>query len=177
MREGRAGGGRRPGRDGRTVRVGRPYPGPRFYSVSARLEGVLIQSVIALGLVCVLGQFLLTVPAARYVMSYVDRLEGVALDPGGASVTIVLASGSPGQGARLFVNGRQAGTFATGMLWVQVSGGDLIEVDGSGLTGEGRFEVVASSGGVSAPAVGLKVTTRRGAASLGRVEFETGGGR
>lgn len=167
----------RPGRPTRTVRAGRPYPGPRFYSASARLERVLVQAVIAFGLVCVLAQFLLTVPAARYVMSYVDRLEGVALDPGGASVTVVLSNGSPGQAARLLVNGRRAGTFATGMLRVEVSGGDLLEVDGTGLTGEGLFAVIATSGGVSAPAVGLEVRTHRGVTSLGRVGFETGGGR
>ncbi len=160
----------------RMVRIGGAYPGPRFYSVSARLERVLVQAVIALGVTLLLAQFLLTIPATRYVMSYVDRLEGVALDSGGASVTVLMTGGSPGQGARLLVNGRYAGAFATGLVRVQVKGGDLLEIDGTGLAGGGSFKVIAVTGGVSRPAVGDTVETQRGVSSLGRVEFVVSGG-
>lgn len=161
----------------RVVRAARPYPGQRFFAASAKLERVLVQVVVVLGLVLIASQLLLTIPAVRYVMSYVDRLEGVALDPGGASVTVSLVSGSPAQGARLLVNGEPAATFSTGLVRVAVAGGDLIEIDGTGLSGEGRFKVVAVEGGVSSPQVGLEVQTAAGVASLGRVEFETSGGQ
>lgn len=136
------------------------------------MESVLVQTVAALGAVLVLGQLLLSLPAARHVMSYVDRLEGVALDAGGAAVTVVMTGGGPGQNAFLLVNGQQAASFATEAVRINVKAGDLLEIDGSRLDGEASFEVVGVAGGVSAPAVGTRVVTRRGVVSLERVEFE-----
>jgi hypothetical protein len=158
------------------VRTGRTRPDPRFYSLSARVEAVLVQAVIALGLVLIASQLLLTTPTARYVMSYVDRLEGVALWEAAPSVTIALVSGTPGRQAYVLVNGERAANFATGQARLLVGPGDLLELDGTGLDGEGVFEVVETTGAVTSPSLGLRVTTCRGVSSLGRVETTSGPG-
>jgi len=138
------------------------------------VEALLLQLVVALGVIVVLSQVLLTMPGARYVMSYVDRLEGVALDPGGPSVTVLMSRGNPGHAAYLLVNGQRASSFALGIITVGVNAGDLLEVDGTGLDGDGTFQVAATTGGVLAPAKGSEVVTHRGVTSLGRVEAEGG---
>lgn len=167
------------GRPGpRTVRrTGRrALADPRYFALSARMEAVLIQAVVALGLVVVLSQVLLTIPAARYVMSQVARLEGVALWEETPTVTIALRAGSPGRAAAVLVNGERAATFASDQVRLRVRPGDLLEVDGTGLDGEGVFEVVETTGGLRVPALGERVVTRGGVRSLGRVEVSSGGG-
>jgi len=159
----------------RRVRAGpRRAPSlPASASLSRRVDALLIQAIVALGVVVVLSQLLLTVPAARYVMSYVNRLEGVALDPGGASVTVALESGAPAEAACLLVNGQRAADFALGSVRVQVKAGDSLAVDGTSLTGEGVFTVLLTAGGVAVPAAGLSITTHRNVLPLGRVTFQT----
>lgn len=142
---------------------------PRVDSLGARLESVLIQAIVAFGLVLIAGQVLLTVPAARYVMSYVDRLEGVPLAERRPSVTIVLSKGEPAHSAILFINGRRAAGFSGGQVTVNVLEGDLLEVDGTALDGDAVFEVIAVAGGVTAPEVGTRVLTSNSLATLGRV--------
>ncbi|MCL6581311.1 MAG: hypothetical protein K6U08_06835 [Firmicutes bacterium] len=151
---------------------GRPGPDPAFFVLSARVERVLVQAVVALGVTVVLAQLLLTFPAARLVMSYVDRLEGVPLTSGGATVTVALMSGEPAHAAYLLVNGERAASFASGVVRVVVRPGDLLEVDGTGLTTQGVFAVTQVTGAVVAPTVGLRVTTDRSVARLGWVELE-----
>jgi len=154
---------------------GRSWPDPAFFVLSARVERVLVQAVVALGVTVVLAQFLLTLPTARLVMSYVDRLEGVPLASGGATVTVSLMSGEPAHAAYLLVNGERAASFASGVVRVVVRPGDLLEVDGTGLTAQGVFAVSQVTGGVVAPTVGLRVTTDRSVARLAWVELESGG--
>jgi hypothetical protein len=162
----------------RRVRVGpRRAPSlPAGASLSRRAEALLVQVIVALGVLIVLTQLLLTVPAARYVMSYVNRLEGVALGPGGASVTVALESGTPAKAAWLLLNGRRAADFALGSVRVQVKAGDSLEVDGTSLAGDGRFTVLLTAGGVAVPAAGLSVTTHGDVVPFGRVTFQTGPG-
>jgi len=133
---------------------------------------VLVQALVALALVLVAGQFLLTVPAARYVMSYVDRLEGVALGDDGPTITVVLVEGGSWDNAFLLVNGERASGFSGGQVRVAVAEGDLIEVDGTGLDAKAIFEIAETSGGVTAPAVGQTVVTEGGIGSFGRVECQ-----
>lgn len=156
---------RRPRRRGRGL-------DPRFDSLGARLEAVLVQAIVAFGVVLIAAQVLLTLPAARYVMSYVDRLEGIPLSEGRPSVTIVLSEGAPPQSAALLVNGKRAAGFSGGQITVNVLDGDLLEVDGTALDGQGVFEVIAVGRGVTAPAVGSRAVTDGGVATLGRVELE-----
>ena len=172
MRQAR--GGSRAKRRVRAGRAGRAVSEVRFYALSARVEAVLVQAIVALGLVLVASQLLLTTPAARYVMSYVDRLEGVALWEAAPTVTIALISGTPGHRAHVLVNGQRAANFVTGQARLLVGQGDLLELDGTGLEGEGTFEVVDLAGAVKAPPVGFRVTTRNGVTSLGRVEIQPG---
>ena len=159
----------------RRVRVGprRASSLPPSVSLSRRVDALLIQAIVALGVLVVLTQLLLTVPAARYVMSYVNRLEGVALDPGGASVTIALESGTPAGEACLLVNGQRAADFALGSVRVQVKAGDTLAVDGTSLAGEGVFTVLLTAGGVAVPTAGLSITTHQDVVPVGRVTFQT----
>ncbi len=166
----------RVGAERRTARRRPNLPPPRFFTLSARLERVFVQAIFAFGLVMVVAQVLLTVPGVRQAMSYVDRLEGIPLGAGGATVTITLSVGSPKGSALLVVNGHRASSFAGGEVRLVVAPGDLLEVDGTMLEGEAVFEVIATDGGVSAPKVGEKVVTHRGVGSFGRVVFEDGAG-
>jgi len=147
-------------------------------AAAAGLERTLIQFLVALAVVLVSAQLLLTVPAARYVMSYVERLEGLPLQADVPCVTIVLAGGGPGEKAYLLLNGERVATFAGGRVDVAVAPGDLLQVDGRDLDGEGVFEVRAVRGPVAAPPVGATAVTRGGDASFGRVKMESppGGG-
>ncbi len=148
----------------------------RLLALSRKVESLLIEVAVALGVVLLCVQFLLSLPTVRYVMSYVDRLEGVALEDPWPSVTVVLLEGEPAGSAYLLVNGRRAAAFALGQVRVRVAPGDLLEVDGTDLEGEGVFEVVETRGGVAAPAPGDRVTTRGGVSSLGRVVLSSPGG-
>lgn len=153
---------------------------------AAGFERFLTQLVVALGVTLLLAQVALKLPGTRQLLTWAAGPESAVLGqtPGStlagsedAFVTLMLVAGHPPQAAWLLVNGRREAGFAAGWLEVQVADGDLLEIDGTGLSGEGRFQVIAASDRIETPRVGTVVSTWGGVASLGRVRFSTGGDR
>jgi len=174
----------------------------RHRSLADRVERFLMQLVI-LGLVSLtLVQTLQVVPFIRRQISVTEALEGIstaelmAWMPAGSeeaarafgvsvtpvsssqgplTLTVVLVSRRSAPEARLLVDGKPVGTFASSTVTVVVMPGQKVEVDGSQVPEELTFRVMGAPG-LLTPAPGTSVVTRGDRRSLGIVQAAEGAG-
>jgi hypothetical protein len=90
---------------------------------------------------------------------------------GQGMIRVDLLSGSRAPRAVLLCNAAPVARFTGASVAVPVSGGDLLEIDGSAYRQPLIFQVVAAEG-IAAPPVGLRAVTRGDIAVLGRVRLQ-----
>lgn len=158
-----------------------------YRSLSDRVERFLMQMVI-LGLVALaLVQTLHTNTTARRMLSVVEGLEGIpwnqvaawngetpqtiavsaAADP--LLVTVVSITRREAPDVRLLVDGKVAGTFASGSVTATVRSGQTVAVDGTATPQALTFRVVGPPS-LAKPALGASVVTHGTVQSLGIVQ-------
>jgi len=151
-----------------------------FFNLAERVERALLRLVV-LSLVALVGvQALLSYGPARSYLSYVERLEGLEVQPvvlksngGGAEgwdLTITLVSQPRAPRAVILLNGKEAATFERAEVTLKVKPGDLVELDGTLYRNPLQFRVTATAPEISEPAAGLEVVTRRSVELVGRVK-------
>ncbi len=158
-----------------------------YRSLSDRVERFLMQMVI-LGLVALaLVQTLHTNTTARRMLSVVEGLEGIpwnqvaawngetpqtiavsaAADP--LLVTVVSITRREAPDVRLLVDGKVAGTFASGSVTATVRSGQTVAVDGTATPQALTFRVVGPPS-LAKPVLGASVVTHGTVQSLGIVQ-------
>lgn len=142
-----------------------------------------LQLFLALCFVClIVVQLIYTQDPYRFYLSFAERLEGIAWQDhefaaagqrSGEQGRIKITSEDPViPGVTVLANGRPVAEFTQRELWLQVTDGDEILIDGSSIAGSLTFTVTGVSPGVSWPTPRYQVTTNAGSVSLGRVRVE-----
>jgi len=158
-----------------------------YRSLSDRVERFLMQVVILGLVVLALVQTLHTNSTARRMLSLVEGLEGVPWNQVAAwngdvpetvaasstasplQVTVVSMSRREAPDVKLLVDGKVAGTFASGSVTAKVRPGQVVSVDGTASAQSLTFRVVGPPTLVR-PALGSSVVTQGSIQSLGVVE-------
>ncbi|MGE5653353.1 MAG: hypothetical protein ACM3ZQ_03665 [Bacillota bacterium] len=162
----------------------------RVFALTQRMDSILLRLVVAAVILLIGTQIALRSSLFLTLFSRVDRFEGtgqanfarlaawerllaektVSSQGDVLHVSLELLQPKPSPKIKLLVNGVIYGDFAQGRLSVEVSDGDLIEIDTTEASESGTVRVRETSLGLQKPMVGQYLQAKQEIRPLGRVE-------
>lgn len=143
--------------------------------MAARVERALVRTVVIFLIVLVVGQAVISDGSGRWMMTFVNPLEGVpgavpaTARPAAYQITLALENRPSAPDVAVRVNGMRVAAFYRPILTVGVNPGDELAIDARCCREELVFQVVDVSPGAAMPVIEGPITTRGDLAYLGRV--------